>query len=526
MLRVTSAAESSTAVPFSHAHLPNSGSQISDTLTKMWKQLEPTPPHLTYLILSTFLIFYALFSQAIRNRLHLSEPPLAMLTGVLFGPRGINALAPHEWGFLDDLTQEITRVVVGLQVFAVGLELPKRYLPKHWRSIAIFLGPVMAFGWVVCAAFVMMLFGADLPTALVIAACLTPTDPVLAASVLSNSQFSGRVPVRIKHLLSTESGCNDGVSFPFLYVGLAVLTKKTVAGTLKEWGLITIVWQCIAGTVTGAIIGLAANKALRFADSRKLIGHSAFLVFYLLLALLSIGIGSTLGMDDFLVAFAAGAAFANDGWFAGRTRDSKLNNVLDLILSSTFFVYFGAVIPWEQFSPREITPYVTPWRLFLFLVLVVLFRRIPIVLAVKRITPDLKTWREAWFCGHFGPMGVGAIFLAIEARAQLETGTSLPLPNPDPSGKNFHATMLVWPVVTFVVFGSTLVHGFSVAALSVWIHFFRRNKDTRSHTIGGETEPLDGMVHNSEEDDAAGSALEESSGEEEERRGTIRLSND
>jgi NhaP-type Na+/H+ or K+/H+ antiporter len=71
-----------------------------------WKQLEPTGPHLTYLLLSSFLIIYALFSSFIRNRLHLSEPPLAMLVGIIFGPRGANFLTPVQWGFGDNVVQE------------------------------------------------------------------------------------------------------------------------------------------------------------------------------------------------------------------------------------------------------------------------------------------------------------------------------------------------------------------------------------------------------------------------------------
>lgn len=48
-----------------------------------WSQLEPTGPHVTYLVLTFFLILYALFSLMIRNRLHLSEPPLATLFGIV-----------------------------------------------------------------------------------------------------------------------------------------------------------------------------------------------------------------------------------------------------------------------------------------------------------------------------------------------------------------------------------------------------------------------------------------------------------
>lgn len=73
----------------------------------------------------------------------------------------------------------------------------------------------MAFGWLICAVFVYFIFNTSFFTALAVAACLTPTDPVLASSILSNSQFSGRIPKRIKDMLSAESGCNDGISYPY-----------------------------------------------------------------------------------------------------------------------------------------------------------------------------------------------------------------------------------------------------------------------------------------------------------------------
>jgi NhaP-type Na+/H+ or K+/H+ antiporter len=65
-----------------------------------WKQFEPTAPHVTYLSLTSFLILYALFSLMIRNRLHLSEPPLATVFGIITGPRGLNLITPYAWGEL------------------------------------------------------------------------------------------------------------------------------------------------------------------------------------------------------------------------------------------------------------------------------------------------------------------------------------------------------------------------------------------------------------------------------------------
>jgi NhaP-type Na+/H+ or K+/H+ antiporter len=141
---------------------------------------------------------------------------------------------------------------------------------------------------------------------MIIGACLSPTDPVLAASVLSKSKFSDRVPHRLKHMLSAESASNDGVSFPFLFVGLSIIAQSSGLDAFKQWILITILWQCTLGLAMGLIIGKTANLTLRFSEKRDYIGKASFMVYYLPLAVLAIGVGSCLGSDDFLVAFGAG----------------------------------------------------------------------------------------------------------------------------------------------------------------------------------------------------------------------------
>lgn len=273
------------------------------------EKLELTAAHYTYLILSTFLILYALFSNLVRNRLHLSEPPLATLVGIAFGPLGAGVLDPQRWGFEDNITQEAARVIVGVQVFVVGVELPKAYFKRHWKSVAMMLGPVMTFSWLITGLFVYLTLKTKFSTALIISACLAPTDPVLSASVLADSRFSRRIPRRLRHLLSAESGCNDGVSFPFLYAGLYALMEISAT----EWILSTILWQCLLGLLVGLAIGQSANRALRFAEVREYIDTSSFFVFYFLLAIFSVGLGSLFGVDDFLVAFGAGTGFAWDG---------------------------------------------------------------------------------------------------------------------------------------------------------------------------------------------------------------------
>jgi NhaP-type Na+/H+ or K+/H+ antiporter len=127
------------------------------------------------------------------------------------------------------------------------------------------------------------------------------------------------------------------------------------------------------------------------------------------------------------------------------------------------------------------------------------------MLAVKRIVPDIRTYREALFCGHFGPMGLGALFLAMEARAQLERGTSLPLPAPPhrklPYSEKASAVELIWPVICFIVLGSTTVRGLSVAAISIGGHYSRKDGE-RAPLIGTQAEALYGMDHRSNEGDS------------------------
>lgn len=492
----------------------------------MWNQLEPTTSHLTYLTLSLFLTLFALFTHLIRNTLHLSEPPIATLYGILLGPLVFNILSPSESPSHpsptdnDNFTQELTRLILSIQCFAVGIQLPAHWFLErtHYLSIFSFLVPVMSYSWLIASVFAHYLFNISWPTALIIGACLSPTDPVLAASVLSDdAHFSRhRVPKRLRNVLSAESACNDGASFPFLYVGLAIFETRSAGAAIKQWFLITVLYQCVLGLVVGFLIGRAANLSLRFSEHKGYVSQPSLVAFYLLLAVFSAGVGSTLGSDDFLVAFGAGVGFAHDGWFGRKAEevqgDVPFRHIVDLVLDSSMFVYFGTLIPWQQFiaygdEQNVLAGHIGLGRLFLFLGLVLVFRRIPILLAlhVGKLIPDVKTYMEALFCGHFGPMGVGALFLAIEARAQLETGTSLPLPRPEkPVGPPFDdrdiAIALVWPVICFVVLGSTVVHGLSVLAISLWGSMTRREGE-RAPLLGRETDGLIGMVHDDSDDE-------------------------
>ena len=436
--------------------------------TMAWHQLSINRPHLAYIILGGFTSLFMLVSLFVKQRLYIGEATVATICGVIFGPHAANLLNPLTWGNFDQITLECSRIVLVVQCFAVGVELPKSYMERHWRSVVFLLVPVMAYGWLVTSLFIWwMIKPLSWLESLCCAACVTATDPVLASSVVGKGKFAKRVPKHLRDLLSAESGCNDGMAFPFIYLALYLIRYRPHTGeVIYHWAVFTILYECILGAIYGVLLGYAGRHAIKWAERHDMVDRESFLVFYFVLALFCAGSGSILGLDDLLVGFCAGVGFSNDGWFQEQTEESHVSNVIDLLLNLTYFVYFGAIIPWGQYNAPELG--ITPSRLVVIAVLVVLFRRIPIMVALKPIIPDIKTWREALFAGHFGPIGVGAIFVAILARAELESGGTTPLASLPSSGtENYLIVQVIWPITTFLVISSILVHGSSIAVFTL-----------------------------------------------------------
>ena len=437
--------------------------------TRVWDQLSVNKPHLAYLIIGGFTSLFMLCSLFVKEKLYIGEATVATLCGVIFGPHAANLFNPLSWGNTDQITLECSRVVLVVQCFAVGVELPKAYMERHWNSVVFLLVPVMTFGWLITSLFIWwMVEPLSWLESLMCAACVTATDPVLASSVVGKGKFAKRVPKHLRDLLSAESGCNDGMAFPFIYLSFYLIHYQLEAKEVTfHWICNTILYECIFGCIYGVLIGYMGRHAIKWADRRDLIDRESFLVFYFVLALFAAGTGATLGTDDLLVGFAAGVGFSNDGWFTEKTEESHVSNVIDLLLNLAYFVYLGSIIPWEQYNNPVIG--LTPWKLVIIAIFVVLFRRIPIMMALKPLIPDIKTWREALFAGHFGPIGVGAIFAAILARAELETDTTLPLAvvPTDPNTENYAIVQIIWPLTTFLVITSILVHGSSIAVFTL-----------------------------------------------------------
>lgn len=86
---------------------------------------------------------------------------------------------------------------------------------------------------------------------------------------MGKGKFAKRVPGHLRNILSAESGSNDGMAFPFLYIALyIILDNYNAAEAIKDFFLITVLYEVLMGTVLGAIIGIVWRKAIKFAERR------------------------------------------------------------------------------------------------------------------------------------------------------------------------------------------------------------------------------------------------------------------
>ena len=82
----------------------------------------------------------------------MNEVVLGTGFGVLMGPHCANIFDPRSWGDQTQrITLEVTRVVLGIGLFAIGVELPSGYFAEHSKGLLIMVVPTMAVGWFIVA---------------------------------------------------------------------------------------------------------------------------------------------------------------------------------------------------------------------------------------------------------------------------------------------------------------------------------------------------------------------------------------
>jgi NhaP-type Na+/H+ or K+/H+ antiporter len=183
----------------------------------------------TATVLGLLLILGALLS-GLAQRSFLSLTSLFVLAGFLLGPGGFGWIDFRaQSGFVEDLAFAALIVIL----FRDGLEVEGEMLQREWHLPARKLVLAMPITATIAAVAAHVLIGFSWTESFLIGALLSPTDPVLTSSIVTNI----RVPRVIRHSLNLESGLNDGLALPAV---LALLAALSVGAGSFHWGRFVI----------------------------------------------------------------------------------------------------------------------------------------------------------------------------------------------------------------------------------------------------------------------------------------------
>ncbi|MBQ1076616.1 cation:proton antiporter [Micromonospora sp. C31] len=409
--------------------------------------------HLGYALVGVLGVLLAFWSSAIR-RAPVSEPLLALLLGVLVGPfLGLIDLPQRQASVL---TLEASRILLAVSLMAVALRFPLPDYRSVIRPVGVLLAVAMAGMAVVSAGLAWLVLGLPVALAALLGACLTPTDPVLASSIVSGGPAERQLPARLRQVISGESGANDGLAFVFVVLALAAVTSGSLAGHLAE-----AAWGVVGAVVVGLAVGYAAGRAVMTAEAREDVDEGSLLIFTLVLGVAALGVARLARTDGILAVFVAGLAYNAVIGDRSRASEQQLDDALTRYLVLPLFFLLGIEVPWRDWVALG-------WPLVAFVAAVLVLRRLPVVLALKPVLG--MSWRSVVFLGWFGPIGVSALFYLTHSQ---EEGAR------DPR---------LWAVGSLVVVASTVLHGITAMPGRRW---YARRSPTGHRRLSGAAPAAD-----------------------------------
>ncbi len=201
-------------------------------------------------VLGVLLIAGALAS-GIARRSFVSLTALFVLVGFALGEGGLEVLS---FDPRSEFVEHLAVIALIVILFRDGLEVESEMLQTAWHLPLRKLVLAMPITAVVVACLAKLLTDLAWTEAFLLGALLSPTDPVLSSSVVTNP----RVPRIVRHSLNLESGMNDGLALPAVLALAAALSLDNPDFT---W------WKFVAqdislGLVFGVAIGALASLLL------------------------------------------------------------------------------------------------------------------------------------------------------------------------------------------------------------------------------------------------------------------------
>ncbi|AWK74923.1 sodium:proton exchanger [Rhodococcus oxybenzonivorans] len=337
------------------------------------------------------------------RRLPISEPLLGLAAGVLLGPHFAGALAIAPLTIEHTLLHEVSRILLAISVMAIALRYPVHDIRPRGRDVVLLMIIAMPVMAAVSAGLAWAILGLPIAAALLFGAALSPTDPVLASSVVTGDAAEKDLPARDRQILSLESGANDGLALPLVIVAIAAAGSLSAVAAVGE-----SLWQILGAAVLGALMGWLGGWALRSGEKHGATASAPALFFTVVLALGILGLAGLIHVDGILAVFVGGLAFNRTGTGADRAAEVPIDEAVNRFAVLPLFVLLGAALPWSQWSELG-------WRGPVLVLAVLVLRRMPIVLLLRR--PLRLPMPDALYLGWFGPVGVSALFyLTLEAK--------------------------------------------------------------------------------------------------------------
>ncbi|MCM5680770.1 cation:proton antiporter [Schlegelella sp. S2-27] len=421
----------------------------------------------TWCLLIGLLLILMGLTDTLLKRLPVSASALYLLAGYLLG-NDVYGLLQLDLMRDAKLIEHLSEVAVLVSLFAVGLRLRVRLSDPLWRAPVLLATVAMALtiGVMTLAG---LAFGLSLGAALLLAAVLAPTDPVLASDVQVKNIHDRD---RLRFSLTGEGGLNDGTAFPFVMLALGLLGVHDLGPHALRWWGVDVLWATTAGLLLGWAIGCGFSRAVVYLrrERQQAVGMESFLTLGLIAV--SYGLALSIHAYGFLAVFAAGLAMRHVEHVdrAGRVgpdgcevpqadpRDTcaymakeVLDFTLDLekLVELTVMLMVGGLLSNWAFSAMHVA---------LGLTLILVARPLAIWL-----TTHFFRWTntERALAAWFGIRGVGSVYYLAFAVSHGAHGDDIPL--------------VVHAVLVSIVL-SVLLHGSSATAV---MDLYRRSRAAR-----------------------------------------------
>jgi sodium/hydrogen antiporter len=337
------------------------------------------------LVLGGLLMLGALLS-GLAHRSFLSLTAVFVVAGLVLGQTGILDIDP-QGGFVHDLA--IVALIVIL--FRDGLEVEAEMLQTQWRLPLRKLVVAMPLTCVIVALATHALIGLGWTESFLVGALLSPTDPVLSSSVVTNP----RVPRVVRHSLNLESGLNDGLALP------AVLAFSAAVAHQSDF----VWWRFVLQDVT---LGFAFGFTMALLAS-VLVPERQKSLYALGVAFATYGVAVLPPSGNGLIAvFVCAITLGNRRPDLRKAFEVGAEDVVEVVKLGVFVV-FGSLLTLSGL-------FADGWAAVALVAITLLVAR-PAAIWVALLGTGLPAYLQA-FMAWFGPKGVATMTFSLLVLAQ------------------------------------------------------------------------------------------------------------